>query len=288
MTTDAHRLNLSAAAASITVALVLIAIKTWAQIETGALSIVASLVDSVLDLMIAGANLAAMLYAARPADDDHTFGHTAAEDIVALAQAAIVGVSGLLIFYGGVRRLFEPVVIGAETTGIAVMLAALVLTGALVWWQKRVARRTGSRIVDADSAHYISDFAPNLAAIVALGASKFLGVVTLDSVLAMAAALWILRTAWRIGSGAIDGLMDREAPVGLVSEIAAIARAAPGIRGFHDLRTRMSGTRLFVQLHVEIDGDLPLREAHDIGERLRREILKSGRDIDVIIHTDPV
>lgn len=288
MTTDTHRLNLSAAAASIVVAVLLIAIKTWAQVETGALSIAASLVDSVLDLMIAAANLAAMLYAARPADDDHTFGHTAAEDIVALAQAAIVSASGLLIFYGGALRLWEPVAIAAEGAGLAVMLVALVLTGGLVWWQKRVARRTGSKIVDADSAHYVSDFAPNLAAIAALAASKFFGVVVLDSLLAMAAALWILRVGWRIGSSAVDGLMDREAPAGLVSEIAAVARAAPGIRGFHDLRTRMSGTRLFVQVHVEIDGDMPLREANEISERLRRDILGTSKDIDVIIHTDPV
>ncbi|MGF1659462.1 MAG: cation diffusion facilitator family transporter [Rubrimonas sp.] len=288
MTDDRMRLNLSAAGASIAVALALIAIKLWAQLATGSLSIAASLVDSALDLTIALANLAAMLYAARPADDDHRFGHTAAEDVAALAQGALVVAAGIAILWSGAVRLIDPQPLQAEREGVIAMVAALALTGALVWWQRRVARRTGSRIVAADSAHYLSDFAPMLAALVALAASKFLDAPQLDSVLAMAAALWILRTGWRVARGALHGLMDREAPPETVARIAELADAAPGVLGWHDLKTRMSGPKLFVQLHVEIDGSLRLKESHAIGEALRREILAIGHDVDVIIHTDPV
>ncbi len=288
MSTDRHRLNLSAAAASITVATALIALKAWAQIETGSLAIAASLVDSVLDLMIALANLAAIRYAARPADDDHSFGHTAAEDIAALAQAAIVSVSALFIAANAAGRLVNPAPLQAEGLGLAVMLAALALTGGLVFYQSRVAKRTGSKIVGADMAHYASDFLPMLAALVSMAASKWLGVALLDSVLALAAAAWILRTGLKIGKSAWDGLMDREASAETVGKIVAIANATPGLSGWHDLKTRTSGTKLFVQIHAEIDGELTLRQAHAISAKLRHDILALGEDVDVIVHQDPV
>ncbi len=288
MSTDRHRLNLSAAGASIAVATLLIALKGWAQIETGSLSIAASLVDSVLDLMIALANLAAIRYAARPADDDHSFGHTAAEDIAALAQAAIVSVSALAIAASAAGRLVNPAPLQAEGLGLTVMLAALALTGGLVWYQSRVARQTGSKIVGADMAHYASDFLPMLAALISMAASKWLGLTILDSVLALAAAAWILRTGLKIGKSAWDGLMDREASAETVAKIVAIANATQGLSGWHDLKTRTSGTKLFVQIHAEIDGDMTLRDAHRIAATLRHNILALGEDVDVIVHQDPV
>lgn len=288
MSTDRHRQNLSAAAASITVATCLIALKAWAQVETGSLAIAASLVDSALDLMIAFANLAAIRYAARPADDDHSFGHTAAEDIAALAQAAIVSVSALAIAGNAAARLVNPAPLQAEGLGLTVMLASLALTGGLVWYQARVARRTGSRIVNADMAHYASDFLPMLAALVSMAASRWLGVAILDSVLALAAAAWILRTGLKIGKSAWDGLMDREAPAETVAKIVAIANATPGLSGWHDLKTRTSGTRLFVQIHAEIDGAMSLRDAHAVAARLRHAILALDGDVEVIVHQDPV
>ncbi len=280
-------LNLSAAAASIAVALTLVGLKGWAQIETASLAIAASLVDSVLDLMVSLANLAALRYAARPADADHRFGHTAAEDIAALAQAVVVSLSALWIAASAAGRLVEPAPLAAEGLGLAVMIASLALTGGLVWWQDRVAARTGSRIIRADMAHYLSDFLPLGAAMIALAGSRFLGAHWLDPALALAAAAWILRTGLVIGRGAWDGLMDREAPPETVARIAAIADATQGLRGWHDLKTRTSGTKLFVQIHVEIDGALPLKHAHAIGERLRRDILALGEDVDVIVHKDP-
>lgn len=283
-----HALNLSAAAASIGVALTLVALKGWAQIETGSLAIAASLVDSVLDLMVSLANLAALRYAARPADADHRFGHAAAEDIAALAQAAVVSLSALWIAASAAGRLVAPAPLEAEGLGLAVIVASLALTGGLVWWQDRVAARTGSKVIRADMAHYLSDFLPLAAAMVALGGSRLLGAHWLDPALALAAAAWILRTGLVIGRGAWDGLMDREAPAETVARIATMADAAEGLRGWHDLKTRTSGTKLFVQIHVEIDGRLPLRQAHAIGERLRRDILALGEDVDVIVHKDPV
>ncbi|HUF56495.1 MAG TPA: cation diffusion facilitator family transporter [Thermohalobaculum sp.] len=283
-----HRLNLSAAAASIAVAVCLVTLKLWALTTTGALSIGASLADSVIDLAIALANLAALRYAVLPPDEAHRFGHTAIEDIAALAQSVLVIGSGLLILWGVGLRLANPRPLTDEGVGLAVMLVASALTTALVLWQRRVARRTGSRIVAADSMHYVADLLPNLAAIVALAASAAFGVSGLDSLLAALAALWLMRSGVRLGRASVDALMDREAPEETVARIRAAVGGVPGLRGTHDLKTRMSGTKLFVQFHAEVEGATPLADAHEVGEEARRRILAACPGAEVIIHKDPV
>ncbi len=282
------RLNVSAGIASVAVALVLVAAKSWAWAETGALSVAASLVDSALDLVVSIANLAAILYAAKPADEDHRFGHNSIEDIAALAQAVMVATAGVALGWRGVERLLSPQPLAAESAGIAVMVLSVALTGVLVWWQRRVARQTGSKVVAADSLHYLSDLLPAAGAIVALGASALFGVVRLDSVVSLVAAAVLLRGAWKIGGSAFSALMDREAPAEVERRIAGVVENFPDIRGFHDLKTRVSGSRTFVQLHIELDGSQPLLDAHEIGARLRRSILMAVPGSEVIIHMDPI
>ncbi|MEZ5796137.1 MAG: cation diffusion facilitator family transporter [Paracoccaceae bacterium] len=231
---------------------------------------------------------AALVYAARPADEDHAFGHSSAEDLAALAQAAFVLVSGLAIGFGAFRRLWSGEVppLADEGLGMAVMAVSIALTLALVWWQGRVARRTGSRVVAADRLHYLGDLLPGFGAIIALYASARWGLGNIDAVVALAAALVMLFGAWQIGRGAWHALMDRRADPALIEGIAAIARDWPEVHGFHDLKTRTAGQRVFVNLHIELDGDQSLRQAHDIGAALRRAILTAYPQADVIIHKD--
>ena len=282
------RLNLSAGIASIAVALILITAKGWAWAETGALSVAASLIDSGLDLVVSLANFAAILYAAKPADEDHRFGHNSIEDIAALAQGLMVAAAALLLGWRGIARLATPEPLASEAAGIAVMALSIVLTAVLVWWQRRVARQTGSKVVAADSLHYLSDLLPAAGGIVALAASALFGIVQLDSAISLIAAMVLLRGAWKIGGDAFAALMDREAPTEVEHRIAAVVVEFPEIHGFHDLKTRVSGTRTFVQLHIELDGDLTLHDAHAIGARLRLKILDAVPDCEVLIHKDPI
>jgi len=282
------RLNLSAGLASVSVAMVLVLVKLWALSATGALSIAASLADSAMDLMVSVAGLAAMIYAARPPDEDHAFGHSSAEDLVALGQSIFIAVSGIVIGWAAAARLLSdaPQPLEAQAEGIVVMVFSIVLTVGLVLWQRRVARRTRSRVVAADSLHYLGDLLPNIGAILALWASARFGLGQIDSVVALAAGAGMVLGATRIGKGAWDALMDRAADPELVAGIGELTRAWPEVRGFHDLKTRTAGSRVFVHLHIELDGDLTLREAHDIGAGLRRTILLAYPQCDVIIHKD--
>lgn len=282
------RLKLSAGIASVLVAGTLVLAKLWALGATGALSIAASLADSAMDLMMSLGAMAALFYAAKPADEDHAFGHSSVEDLTALAQALLVGISGVVIGWSALMRLLNPAAapLADEGAGIAVMALSMVLTLALVWWQGRIARRTGSRVVAADRLHYIGDLIPAAGAIVSLIASARFGIGQIDSIVALVAAGVLIVGALRIFKGAWDALMDRQAPPEVIEGIETLARNWPGVQGFHDLKTRTAGSRVFVHLHIELDGDLSLREAHDIGAGLRRTILLAYPQADVIIHKD--
>ncbi len=284
------RLNLSAGVLSVLVALLLVAAKFWALSRTGSLSVAATLADSALDLTMSLAALAAIAYAARPADDDHAFGHSSAEDLAALGQSLFILISAALVGGAAVRRLSMPAAptLAGEARGFAILLLSILLTLALVLWQRRVARITGSRVVAADSLHYLGDLVPAVGAIGALWASQRFGIGWIDAAVAISAALLMAVGALRIGRGAWDALMDRAVDAEMVEGIESIARDFPGVRGHHELRTRRAGSRVFVNLHIELDGDQSLRDAHDIGAALSRAIVAAYPDADVMIHKDPV
>jgi ferrous-iron efflux pump FieF len=282
-----QRLNVSAGIASVGTALLLVGLKGWAVAATGALSVAASLADSLLDLMASSAGLAGILYAAKPPDDDHSFGHSSAEDLVALGQALLVAGSAGLIGWQAIHRLAEPRPLASESLGLAVMGVATAVTLCLVLWQDRVARRTGSRIVAADRLHYLADLIPNLGAIVALLAFARFGIGWVDPVVALVACVVLLYGARRIGFGAWDALMDRAADPALLARVGRIVADYPGVLGYHDLKTRTAGSRVFIQVHLELDGAQSLNAAHAIAAGVRHALLDAVPNADVIIHQDP-
>lgn len=282
------RLTISAGIASVAVAATLVMAKLWALGETGALSVAASLADSAMDLMVSLGAMAAIIYAAKPADEDHAFGHTSAEDLAALGQSIFILISAAVIGWAAVTRLLHPEAqtLTREGAGMVVMGLSIALTLGLVIWQGRVAAQTGSKVVAADRLHYLGDLLPNIGAIISLWASRAFGLGSIDAVVALGAAAMLALGAFKIGKGAWDALMDRRADPTIVAGIGRIADTWPGVRGYHDLKTRTAGSRVFVNIHIELDGEQTLREAHDIGAGLRRAILNTYPQTDVIIHKD--
>lgn len=284
------RLNLSAGLFSVAVASILVIAKIWALAQTGSLAVAATLADSALDLIMSFGALAAIAYAARPPDEDHRFGHSSAEDLAALGQSVFILASALVIAVAALRRLAagDPSPLQDESAGMVVIGFSIVVTLALVLWQRHVARRTGSRVVKADSLHYLGDLIPNAGALVALWVSERFGLGRIDSIVALGASVLLAVGGIRIGKGAWDALMDRQADEETIAGIEAIAEGFPGVHGFHDLKTRQAGSRVFVNLHIELDGTQSLNDAHEIGAALRRAILREFPRADVLIHKDPV
>jgi ferrous-iron efflux pump FieF len=250
----------------------------------------ASVTDNPMDLMMSLGGLAAIAYAAKPADDDHNFGHTSAEDLAALGQSIFILISASIIAVAAVLRLLDDDVTlpEKESSGMAVALFAIIVTLVLVAWQRRVAWITGNKVVKADSLHYLGDLIPNVGAIIALFASSRFGLGYVDSVVALGAAAMLAVGAAHIGKTAWDALMDRQADPDMIAAIEAIANGFPGLHGYHDLKTRVAGSRVFVNIHIELDGSQTLNEAHEIGAALRRTVIAAYPRADVLIHKDPV
>ena len=273
--------------ASVATAILLVGLKTWAWLASGSVSLLASLVDSLTDSLASIVNLFAVRLALRPADDNHPFGHGKAESLSALAQSAFIGGSAVFLLLNAVERLLHPQPLQQTTLGIAVMLVSLLLTLALVLFQRWVLRRAQSQAVSADSLHYVTDFASNIVVLVALVLAAW-GWQRADAVLALLLGGWIFWSAAKIAIEAVNTLMDKALSPADIARIEAAALAVPGVLGIHDLRTRLSGARHFIQMHIDLDARLNIVEAHDIAVAVAAQVRALFEDAEVIVHQDPV
>lgn len=284
---DGGRLMRLAAAASMSVAVALILAKTGVWLVTDSVAVLSSLLDSLLDAAASLVNLLAIRHALTPADEEHRFGHGKAEPLAGLAQSAFICGSSVILLMEVVHRIGTPQPVQRPELAIAVSVIAIVLSGALVAFQRFVVARTRSVAIAADSLHYGSDALLNGAVIVSTLGALWLGIPQLDTVCGGAIALWILWGAVRIARQSLDLLMDRELPQDERDRIVRIASAHPEVRDVHDLRTRSSGAQIFIQLHLELDGGLPLRAAHAIADSVEAELRAAFPHADVMIHQDP-
>ncbi|MDY4386054.1 CDF family cation-efflux transporter FieF [Pectobacterium aroidearum] len=281
------RLVTLAAVSATAVALVLFIMKVFAWWHTGSVSLLASLVDSLVDIAASLVNLLVVRYSLQPADTEHAFGHGKAESLAALAQSMFISGSALFLILTGLQHSLEPQTLHAPEVGMWVTLIALVATLLLVSFQRWVVKRTHSQAVRADMLHYQSDLLMNGAILVALALS-WKGITRADSLFALGIGGYILYSALRMGYDAVQSLLDRALPDDEHRDIAEVIVNWPGIRGAHALRTRRSGPTRFIQLHLEMDDALPLVQAHQIADDLEQALLKRFPGADIIIHQDPV
>lgn len=273
--------------ASVATASLLILAKLVAALVTGSISILASLVDSTMDVGASLINLLAVRWSLLPPDEEHRFGHGKAQALAALGQATFIAGSALFLALQAFDRLLHPHPVEAVGVGVAVILLAIILTLGLLAIQHHVIRRTGSPAIRADALHYATDLGTNSATLVALGLAA-VGWSGFDPVFGLGLGAYILYSAAQIGHEAIQLLMDRELPQEQRQRILDLARSVPMVRGVHDLRTRQSGQSLIIQLHLELDDDLPLTSAHRIATEAELQIRAHYPDSDIIIHQDPV
>ena len=280
------RLMRLATRAALTVALTLVLAKAIAWWLSGSVSLLAGLTDSLLDSAASLINLIAVHFALRPADEDHRYGHGKAEALAGLGQALFIGVSAILIGLQGIERLQSPQPLQAEGLGIVVMLLSLALTAALLIFQRKVVRETGSTAIHADSLHYRSDILLNSSILLALLLTRF-GWQQMDALFAIGIAFYIFWSAISIVRGAIGVLMDEGLPGETTQHMYTLATSVPGVLGAHDLRTRISGTRWFVQLHLELPGEMSLSQAHAHCVEVEKAIHEHYPRAEVLVHADP-
>jgi len=283
---ETARLMRLATYASISVASILIVAKLVAWGMSGSISILATLIDSVLDALASLINLVAVRHALTPADKEHRFGHGKAEALAGLSQSMfIVGSAGFLLFEAG-RRIINPIPVEASGIGMLVMVFSIFATMLLLGLQNHVIRKTNSTAIKADAVHYRADLLVNGSVILALWLSTR-GWAGFDALFALAIAVYILYSAWEIIRLSYDHLMDRELPDEQRELIKQRVLQHKKVRGLHDLRSRHSGVMTFIQLHLELDDDLSLLEAHKISDEVEMNLLKVFPGSEIIIHIDP-
>jgi ferrous-iron efflux pump FieF len=280
-------LNASAAIASVATALLLLVLKSYAAWATGSVAMLGSLADTALDVLASLITLWGVRYAAMPADTDHRFGHGKAEALAALAQVGLITFSALAIGWRAAVRLIEGEATARPEYGIAVSLVAIAATFLLLWYQRGVIARTGSVAIEADHVHYQSDLLLNGAVIVALALEQYAGLTGADPLFGLAIALWLLFGAWRASSRAVDQLMDKEWPEEKRRRFVEVAARHPALKGIHDLRTRTSGSRNFVQFHVWVAPDMTVAAAHQVMDEVEHWLERAFPGTEILIHLDP-
>ena len=276
-----------AAWASVATATLLLALKGWAAWATGSVSVLASVADSGLDLLAASVTLYGVWLAARPADEDHRFGHGKAEALAALFQVALITLSAAAVLWQAVTRLHTPAVNERAEIGIGVSLVAIAVTIGLLAYQRSVIRRTGSVAIRADNVHYQTDVLLNVAVIAALALDQWARIEGADALFGVAIALWLFWGAFGASSQAIDQLMDKEWPDAMRERFLTVAAIHPELRGIHDFRTRRSGSRDFAQFHMCVARDMTVARAHDVMDEVEDRIALAFPDVEVLIHLDP-
>ncbi len=286
-TTHNDRLMRRATYAAVVVALSLITMKAAAFMVTGSVAMLATLFDSVLDMAASVLNLFAVRAALTPADHDHRFGHGKAEAMAGLGQATIIVLSALYILWEAGARLIEPTPVSSSGIGIAVTIIAIGFTLALVAYQTKVVRETNSLAIAADSIHYKGDLLMNLAVIAALGLSAFPGFTWADPIFGILIAAFIIYSAWQIANQSVQQLMDQELPEEEREKIRAVVLSDVEVQDMHDLRTRMAGNKLFIQFHLELDGNMTLTKAHEVADRVEASVRSAFPGSEVLSHQDP-
>lgn len=272
--------------ASVATALTLFLVKSGAWFTTGSLAILASLVDSLMDMAASVINLVAIRYSLKRPDKNHKFGFGKAEPLAGLIQASFIAGSACFLIFQAIERLRSPQAIHNIGSGIWVIFFSIGLTSILILFQRSVISKTGSTAIKADSLHYTTDLLTNAATLVALMLVKQ-GYHFVDSAFALCIAAYILYSAKAIAVEAMHLLLDRELSADIRDEILRIASSPDKVLGVHDLRTRQSGQIKLIQLHLELAAEMKLEDAHNLAKQVEHTIHDYLPDADIIIHQDP-
>ena len=284
---DAHATTRRITTLSVGTAVVLIVLKAFALGASGSVSILATLADSTLDLIASLATFFAVRWAAAPSDPEHRYGHGKAEALAGLVQAGLIFASAVFIGWEAVQRILDPRPVTAGGWAVGVVVVSIAVTLWLVWMQTQALKKTKSLAVAGDRAHYAADVAANVVVLIGVISGAYLGAPGLDAAAGLVVAVWLFWGAISLLRDSADHLLDHAGPEEARVAVTAAVLADPRISGLHQLRTRMAGQVLMVQMHVDLDPQLTLEAAHAIVVEAEQRIQAAFPHADILIHADP-
>jgi cation diffusion facilitator family transporter len=274
---------------SLVMAFSLVALKLLAYFATGSVSLLTSAVDALVDTGASMVTYLGVRYAERPPDHDHRFGHSKGEAVAGFTQATFLVGAGLVLTVQSIQRLAFPQTIAALNLGLWIIAVSLIAATSLVLMQTWVLQKTNSTAIAADRAHYRTDIAVNVAVLAALGVTKLTGWTRADPTFALFIAAYMLWNARIIAKAALVQLLDEELPETDRQRIRETVLACPGAGNLHDLRTRSSGDRIFIEYHLEVDGRLSVEAGHAIGDATEVAVREAfPGTVEVFAHLEPL
>jgi cation diffusion facilitator family transporter len=270
--------------------LVLAAVKLLTGIVGNSQAVVADAVHSLSDLVTDAALIIGVRYWTAPADEQHPHGHRRIETVVALAIGLVLGLVALGLAEHALQELRRPQRLAPELVAFIGALLSIVSKEALFWWTLVRGRKISSAALIANAWHHRSDSLSSIPAAVAVLVAMVAPAWSfVDAVGALMVCLFILHAAWKIMQPALKQLIDAGAPRRERQVLESLALAVDGVVAAHALRTRYTGSKLAVDLHIEVDGDLTVRAGHAIGEAVRRQLLRKGPNVaDCLVQVEPV
>ncbi len=274
---------------SVAAAIVTIALKGGAYLLTGSIGLLSDALESLVNLVAALVALVALSVAARPADDDHTYGHTKAEYFSSGFEGALILIAAVSIVIVAARRLLVPVPIEDPGVGLAITALASLINFGVARVLLQAGRRYESITLEADAQHLMADVWTSMGVIVGVAAAAITGWSRLDAVVAIAVAVHVVGAGLKLLRRSMLGLLDTSLPEEMLGGITRIleARARDGVR-YHALRTRLAGARRFISFHILVPGDWTVQRGHDLLEEIEEQIRAAVPSSVVDTHLEPI
>ncbi|MDR0330049.1 MAG: cation diffusion facilitator family transporter [Rickettsia sp.] len=286
MTNSEHQILIkSSSYLSFSIAVFILFIKSYAWLVTDSQSILASLIDTMLDISSSLFNLIAIRFALQPPDYHHRFGHEKIQDLAIFSQAVFFVVSGLFMGFSSLRSLIDGSVPSNIESGINILYLCIILTVILVAYQTYVIKKTSSEIIKVDKLHYFTDLLTNIGVIVSIKLSTRFWFI--DSLFGIGIAIYIIYASYALFRKAFKNLIDEEMPEEDRKKILSIITRFKEVKGIHEMKTRYAASKPFIQCHIEMNGDMSLYSSHYISDKIYIALLLEFPGAEIIIHLDP-
>lgn len=274
---------------SSSVAALLTIMKLIIGIASGSVAVLASAIDSVLDMFVSLFNYFAISNSEKPADREFNYGRGKIEALASVIEGTIITISGLFLLYQAIRKAMSGEVSQYVETSIIVMIISLIITVFLVIYLNKIAKKTNSMVIKADALHYKTDVYSNVAVLSSLILVNFTGYEIIDVIVGSGIALFIIYSSYELIHDGILVLLDRAVDHDIVEKIENIIKSKEKVNTHHLLKTREAGHQTFVEVHLVFDCIITLMDAHRVSDRIEHEIenLDKNRDWIINIHMDP-
>ena len=274
---------------SILAAIVTIGMKGTAYFLTGSVGLLSDALESFVNLVAAVTAYISLIYAARPADATHTYGHEKIEFLSSGLEGVLIIAAGVGTAVYAIQRLIYRQTLESLETGVLIALAASVINFVVARILLREGRKHRSIVLEADGKHLMSDVVTSVGVVAGLGLVLLTHLDFLDSLLAILVGANITWTGCELVRRSFDGLMDHALSPDEQETIRSVIQAhLPAGATFHAVRTRQAGTRRFVEFHLLVDGDLRVREAHDLAHVIEDALVAALPGLEVTTHVEPV